>query len=182
MPHHDAVVRWLSSPDCRAASMFDRSTSTARAASCSNCRRAPLAWNMPRTRELLELARSSRLQRTRRAVRHRPLRRGTATSTRASSSPPPPRPRCARSTWASDIFIAAGTPLHATLPGKVLSVVDNDMPYDYGPTVILDHRRRRGRSRSGRSTATSRARRWRRCRPGQRSRLANRSAPSATTR
>ncbi len=39
-----------------------------------------------------------------------------------------------------DIFIAAGTPLHAPLPGKVLSVVDNALAYDYGPTVILEHR------------------------------------------
>lgn len=39
-----------------------------------------------------------------------------------------------------DIFIAAGTPLYAPLPGKVLSVVDNALPYDYGPTVILEHR------------------------------------------
>ena len=39
-----------------------------------------------------------------------------------------------------DIFIAAGTPLFAPLPGKVLSVVDNALPYDYGPTVILEHR------------------------------------------
>lgn len=39
-----------------------------------------------------------------------------------------------------DIFIAAGTPLHAPLAGKVLSVVDNALPYDYGPTVILEHR------------------------------------------
>jgi 4-aminobutyrate aminotransferase-like enzyme/Ser/Thr protein kinase RdoA (MazF antagonist) len=39
-----------------------------------------------------------------------------------------------------DIFIAAGTPLLAPLPGKVLSAVDNSLPYDYGPTVILEHR------------------------------------------
>ena len=38
-----------------------------------------------------------------------------------------------------DIFIAADTPLHAPLAGRVLSVVDNDQPYDYGPTVILEH-------------------------------------------
>ena len=38
-----------------------------------------------------------------------------------------------------DIFIAAGTRLYAPLAGTVLSVVDNDLPYDYGPTVILEH-------------------------------------------
>jgi Ser/Thr protein kinase RdoA (MazF antagonist) len=38
-----------------------------------------------------------------------------------------------------DIFIGAGTRLYAPLAGRVLSVVDNDLPYDYGPTVILEH-------------------------------------------
>ncbi|WP_421693731.1 aminotransferase class III-fold pyridoxal phosphate-dependent enzyme [Aestuariivirga sp.] len=39
-----------------------------------------------------------------------------------------------------DIFIAAGTPVLAPLAGRVLSVVDNALPFDYGPTVILEHR------------------------------------------
>ncbi len=39
-----------------------------------------------------------------------------------------------------DIFIAAGTPLFAPLSGKVLSVADNALPFDSGPTVILEHR------------------------------------------
>jgi 4-aminobutyrate aminotransferase-like enzyme/Ser/Thr protein kinase RdoA (MazF antagonist)/murein DD-endopeptidase MepM/ murein hydrolase activator NlpD len=38
-----------------------------------------------------------------------------------------------------DIFIAADTSLYAPLAGRVLSVVNNDQPYDYGPTVILEH-------------------------------------------
>ncbi len=38
-----------------------------------------------------------------------------------------------------DIFIAEDSRLYAPLPGRVLSVVDNDAPYDYGPTVILEH-------------------------------------------
>ena len=38
-----------------------------------------------------------------------------------------------------DIFIGAGSRLCAPLAGTVLSVVDNDLPYDYGPTVILEH-------------------------------------------
>lgn len=38
-----------------------------------------------------------------------------------------------------DIFIGAGSRLYAPLPGRVLSVVDNAAPYDYGPTVILEH-------------------------------------------
>lgn len=39
-----------------------------------------------------------------------------------------------------DIFVPAGTPLHAPLRGVVLSAVDNAVPCDYGPTVILEHR------------------------------------------
>ena len=38
-----------------------------------------------------------------------------------------------------DLFIEPGTPLHAPLDGRVLSVADNAAPYDYGPTVILEH-------------------------------------------
>ena len=39
-----------------------------------------------------------------------------------------------------DLFVDAGTPVRAMLPGRVLTVVDNDAPYDYGPTVIIEHR------------------------------------------
>ena len=39
-----------------------------------------------------------------------------------------------------DLFIEAETPLHAPLSGRVVSVVDNAFAYDYGPTVILEHR------------------------------------------
>jgi hypothetical protein len=38
-----------------------------------------------------------------------------------------------------DLFIAPGTPLHAPLDGRVLSVADNAAAFDYGPTVILEH-------------------------------------------
>jgi len=39
-----------------------------------------------------------------------------------------------------DLFVPAGITLHAPLAGTVLSVQDNDLPLDYGPTVILEHR------------------------------------------
>ena len=39
-----------------------------------------------------------------------------------------------------DLFIEAETSLHAPLPGRVVSVVDNAIAFDYGPTVILEHR------------------------------------------
>jgi 4-aminobutyrate aminotransferase-like enzyme/Ser/Thr protein kinase RdoA (MazF antagonist) len=38
-----------------------------------------------------------------------------------------------------DIFVAPNTPVQAMLDGRVVTVVDNDEAYDYGPTVILEH-------------------------------------------
>ena len=38
-----------------------------------------------------------------------------------------------------DVFVAVDTPVLAMLPGRILSVVDNDESYDYGPTVIIEH-------------------------------------------
>ena len=53
-----------------------------------------------------------------------------------------------------DLFVEAGTPVLAPLPGVVESVRDNGMDRDYGPTVILRHEPPAARS-STRSTATS---------------------------
>jgi 4-aminobutyrate aminotransferase-like enzyme/Ser/Thr protein kinase RdoA (MazF antagonist) len=39
-----------------------------------------------------------------------------------------------------DLFMEAGTPVHAPLAGKVYSVALNGDELDYGPTVILEHR------------------------------------------
>ncbi len=39
-----------------------------------------------------------------------------------------------------DLFAPAGTPVLAPLAGEVAAVADNDLPRDYGPTVILRHR------------------------------------------
>ncbi len=38
-----------------------------------------------------------------------------------------------------DLFVAEDTPLRAMLPGTIETVVDNDLPFDYGPTVIVRH-------------------------------------------
>lgn len=38
-----------------------------------------------------------------------------------------------------DVFAATGTPIHAPLPGRVLSVTYNADPLDYGHTLILAH-------------------------------------------
>lgn len=39
-----------------------------------------------------------------------------------------------------DLFAASGTPVRAPLAGRVWSLQDNDLPLDYGATVILEHR------------------------------------------
>jgi 4-aminobutyrate aminotransferase-like enzyme/Ser/Thr protein kinase RdoA (MazF antagonist) len=39
-----------------------------------------------------------------------------------------------------DVFAEPGTPVYAALDGIVHSVRDNARPFDYGPTVILEHR------------------------------------------
>jgi murein DD-endopeptidase MepM/ murein hydrolase activator NlpD len=38
-----------------------------------------------------------------------------------------------------DVFAAAGTPVHAALPGRVLHLTYNADPLDYGHTLILEH-------------------------------------------
>lgn len=38
-----------------------------------------------------------------------------------------------------DVFVEAGEPVFAPLDGIVHSVQDNARPYDYGPTIILEH-------------------------------------------
>lgn len=38
-----------------------------------------------------------------------------------------------------DLFAPAGTAIFAPLPGKIHSFTDNDLPLDYGPTLILEH-------------------------------------------
>ncbi len=39
-----------------------------------------------------------------------------------------------------DIWQAAGTPIFAPIEGRVHSFANNDNPYDYGGTIILEHR------------------------------------------
>ena len=39
-----------------------------------------------------------------------------------------------------DLFVPAGTPVHAPLPGVVHAAADNAEPLDYGPVVVLEHR------------------------------------------
>lgn len=41
---------------------------------------------------------------------------------------------------AIDLWLAAGTPVHAVLDGRVHSTADNAHFGDYGPTIVLEHR------------------------------------------
>ncbi|WP_339774117.1 peptidoglycan DD-metalloendopeptidase family protein [uncultured Thalassospira sp.] len=38
-----------------------------------------------------------------------------------------------------DLFLAAGTPVFMPLDGVVHSFADNNLPLDYGPTIIMEH-------------------------------------------
>ncbi|PKR54523.1 peptidoglycan DD-metalloendopeptidase family protein [Thalassospira marina] len=38
-----------------------------------------------------------------------------------------------------DLFLAAGTPVYMPLDGVVHSFADNNLPLDYGPTIIMEH-------------------------------------------
>ncbi len=38
-----------------------------------------------------------------------------------------------------DLWVAAGTKIYAPLDGVVHSFQHNDLPFDYGPTIILEH-------------------------------------------
>ncbi len=38
-----------------------------------------------------------------------------------------------------DVFIPAGSPIYAPLPGRVHSFANNAAPLDYGPTIVLEH-------------------------------------------
>ncbi len=38
-----------------------------------------------------------------------------------------------------DLFVPPGTPIRAPLDSVVHSLADNDQPWDYGPTILLEH-------------------------------------------
>ena len=138
VPTSDAVVSWLSSPDCRPRPMFDIDLDrTGRillhlqegAPGMEHAADPQAYWSWLESRFAQEDAGF--------AIglygELRNVYKGEQFATAAS-------PEWRSQHLGQDIFIAAGTPLHAPLPGKVLSVVDNALPFDYGPTVILEHR------------------------------------------
>lgn len=138
VPTSEAVVQWLASPDCRPRPMFDLDLDRAGRILLALQEGAPgmehgadpeAYWHWLETRFREEDAQF--------AIglygEVRDVYKGEQFATAAS-------PEWRSQHLGQDIFIAAGTPLYAPLPGTVLSVVDNALPYDYGPTVILEHR------------------------------------------
>ena len=138
VPTSDAVANWLSSPDCRPAPIFDIDLARAGRILLHLQEGAPgmehgadpqAYWSWLEKRFHDEGA----LFAIGLYGEDRDVYKGEQFATAAS-------PEWRSQHLGQDIFIAAGTPLYAPLPGKVLSVVDNALPYDYGPTVILEHR------------------------------------------
>ena len=136
--NHDAIVGWLNSATCQPKPMFDIDLNRSGRCLISMSKNSPgmqhagdpLAyWNWLQSRFEAEGARFAIGQ----YGEDRDVYRGGQFKTAAS-------PEWRSQHLGIDIFIAADTPLYAPLAGKVLSVADNDLAFDYGPTVILEHR------------------------------------------
>ncbi|MCA3561907.1 MAG: aminotransferase class III-fold pyridoxal phosphate-dependent enzyme [Aestuariivirga sp.] len=138
VPASSAVVQWLASPDCRPHPIFDIDLDRSGrillelqegAPGMEHASDAEAYWSWIESRFRAENAQF--------AIglygEVRNVYKGEQFASAAS-------PEWRAQHLGQDIFIAAGTPLYAPLPGKVLSVADNALPYDYGPTVILEHR------------------------------------------
>ena len=134
---HDAVVDWLQSDACQPHGLFDIDLNRAGRFVLSLASGAPgmehagdpvAHWAWLET----EFARQGASYAIGLYGEDRDIYKGDQFKTHAS-------PEWRSQHLGIDIFIAADTPLYAPLAGRVLSVVDNDARYDYGPTVILEH-------------------------------------------
>lgn len=138
--HHDAVVAWLRSDACAAQSPFEFDLARSARYLLSLCDGAPgmvhahdpaayWHWLQQRMSDAdATFAIGGYGERRGAGVYATDQFKATLSSERRSQH------------LGVDLFIAAGTPLHAPLAGKVLSIVDNALPGDYGPTLILEHR------------------------------------------
>ena len=136
VPNHDQVVEWLCSSECSPVSPlpFDLHRAGRIVVSLANgapltafADDAPGSWRWMRT----EMTRHDAVVAIGRYDEDRSCYEGDQFVTDAPES---------RSVHIGiDLFIDEDTPVRAMLPGVVETVVDNDMPYDYGPTVILRH-------------------------------------------
>ncbi len=134
---HAAITAWLASADCQPAELFDLNLNRSGRLVLSL---APGAPGMEFTGDPVGhwnwLEQQFALHDAQFAIglygEDRDVYKGPQFRTAAS-------PEARSQHLGVDIFIGAGTRLYAPLPGTVLSIVDNDLPYDYGPTVILEH-------------------------------------------
>lgn len=137
VPAHDAIVAWLKSPDCKPLSVLPFEINRAGRVVISLQAGAPgmehaadphAYWSWLKGR----MAAAGALYALGLYGEDRNCYAGEQFKTDA------PEMRSVHT--GIDLFIEAETPLHAPLPGRVVSVVDNAFAYDYGPTVILEHR------------------------------------------
>ena len=143
VPQHDAIVDWLRSPECRPVSPlpFDLRRagriviSLADGAPGMHVASDPVAyWDWLQH----EMVAADAVMAIGRYDEDRNCYGGDQFTTDAPE---------ARSVHLGiDLFVEADTPLLAMLPGTVVTVVDNDMPFDYGPTVIIRHEAGQGPS------------------------------------
>lgn len=134
---HDRIVAWLSSRECRPASLLDFDldraarclvSMTAGAPGMEHAAHPDAYWGWLRQRLAAEDARFA-------IGKYGEIRSVyTGDQYRTPASPE----------WRSqhlgvDLFAEPGTAVHAPLDGRVLSVADNAATLDYGPTVILEH-------------------------------------------
>ena len=135
VPQHDGIVGWLQSPDCVPASVLPIDLRRVSRVVISLADGAP-ATMFPGPIESWEWMRAQMDAAGAEVVvgrydEDRSCYQGEQFRTDA------PEPRSVHT--GIDLFIAEDTTVHSTLPGVVESVVDNDLAYDYGPTVVLRH-------------------------------------------
>ena len=135
VPQHDRIVDWLQSPACAPASVLPIDLRRAGRVVISLADGAP-ATMFPGPIESWEWMQAQMDAAGAQVVvgrydEDRSCYQGEQFHTDA------PEPRSVHT--GIDLFIAENTTVHAMLPGVVESVVDNDVAYDYGPTVVLRH-------------------------------------------
>ncbi len=135
VPQHDRIVEWLTSPCCQPASVLPIDLRRAGRVVISLADGAPAtqfsgpveSWEWMQAQ--MDAAGAQVV--VGRYDEDRSCYQGEQFHTDA------PEPRSVHT--GIDLFIAENTTVHAMLDGVVESVVDNDLAYDYGPTVVLRH-------------------------------------------
>ncbi len=136
VPQHDRIVSWLQSPACQPSSVLPIDLRRSRRVVISLADDAP-ATQLPGPVESWEWMQAQMDAAGAQVVvgrydEDRSCYQGEQFHTDA------PEPRSVHT--GIDLFIAENTTVHAMLDGVLESVVDNDVAYDYGPTVVLRHR------------------------------------------